>query len=160
MTQVLFTLTFAVAVPFWALMIILPRWRWTERIIASPLIVAGPVVIYIVLLVKIFPQVWQAVSAPDLPVLQALFATPVGAAVVWAHLIAFDLFVGRWIYLDGRRLGLSPLLVGPVLVLTIFLAPVGFAAYLGARSIGPLRTDRHPASPLLDASTGQHPTTR
>ena len=36
MTGTLFTLTFAVAAPFWALMILLPRWTWTARIIKSP----------------------------------------------------------------------------------------------------------------------------
>ncbi|MFI5895873.1 abscisic acid-deficient protein Aba4 family protein [Actinoplanes sp. NPDC051513] len=36
MTGTLFGLTFLVAAPFWALMILLRRWRWTERIIGSP----------------------------------------------------------------------------------------------------------------------------
>jgi ABA4-like protein len=35
MTGALFTLTFAVAAPFWALTILLPRWSWTARIIGS-----------------------------------------------------------------------------------------------------------------------------
>jgi Domain of unknown function (DUF4281) len=46
MTGALCTLTFAVAAPFWALMILLPRWSWTARIIGSPLIVLPPLVIY------------------------------------------------------------------------------------------------------------------
>jgi hypothetical protein len=33
MTAALFTLTFAVAAPFWALMLLLPHWSWTVRII-------------------------------------------------------------------------------------------------------------------------------
>ncbi len=34
MTELLFELTFALAAPFWALMILLPRWSWTHRIVA------------------------------------------------------------------------------------------------------------------------------
>jgi hypothetical protein len=49
MTGTLFTLTFAVAAPFWALMIVLPRWSWTARTIKSPLIMA-PVLVLTILL--------------------------------------------------------------------------------------------------------------
>ncbi|MEV0809816.1 abscisic acid-deficient protein Aba4 family protein [Micromonospora sp. NPDC050200] len=35
MTGTLFTLTFAVAAPFWALMILLPHWSRTARIVHS-----------------------------------------------------------------------------------------------------------------------------
>jgi hypothetical protein len=45
MTGLLFGLTFAVAAPFWALMILLPGWSWTRRIVASPLIVLPVVLI-------------------------------------------------------------------------------------------------------------------
>jgi membrane protein implicated in regulation of membrane protease activity len=44
MTGALFSLAFAVAAPFWALMILLPRWSWTAHSIGSPLI-AGPSVL-------------------------------------------------------------------------------------------------------------------
>jgi hypothetical protein len=43
--------------------------------------------------------------------------------------IAWDLFVGRWIYLDSRQRGLHPLLMAPLLVLTILLSPVGLPVY-------------------------------
>ena len=32
--------------PFWALMILLPRWRWTERIVRSPLVSLAPAALY------------------------------------------------------------------------------------------------------------------
>ena len=35
MTGTLFTLTFALAAPFWALMLLLPRWSGTDRIMCS-----------------------------------------------------------------------------------------------------------------------------
>jgi hypothetical protein len=65
---------------------------------------------------------------------QALLGTPTGAAIGWAHFIAFDLFVGRWEYLDARRRSVHPLVMAPVLLLTILLAPLGMLVYLAVRA--------------------------
>jgi hypothetical protein len=94
-TGTLFTLTFAVAAPFWALMILLPRWSWTARIIGSPLIVAGPLLIYAVVVIPAMGDVLPAVTAPTLDGLRQLLGTADGTTAAWAHMIAFDLFVGR-----------------------------------------------------------------
>ena len=141
MTGALFSLTFLLAAPFWALMILLPGWRWTWRIAASPLIVVPPMVIYLIIVLPIFPQVLTAVTTPDLTGLQELLGTPEGAAAAWAHFIAFDLFVGRWMYRDSRFRGISGWLMGPVLLFTILLAPLGLLGYLGLRAIPALSDD-------------------
>ena len=44
--QLLFALTFPLAAPFWALMILAPGWSVTRRVIASPLIVVPPLLVY------------------------------------------------------------------------------------------------------------------
>ena len=134
MTGVLFGLTFAVAAPFWALMILLPRWSWTGRIIASPLIVLPAVLIYALLVIPAFGEVLPAVAAPTLGGVRELLGTADGAAAAWAHLIAFDLFVGRWSWLDSRTRGVPALIMSPVLVLTILLGPLGLLAYLLIRT--------------------------
>lgn len=133
MTAILFELTFLLAAPFWALMILLPRWSWTYRIVSSPLIALPIVAIYAVLIAGSFGDVWPAVTSPTLDGVQALLGTPAGAAAGWAHMVAFDLFVGRWCYLDSRERGVPALLMAPVLLVTILLGPVGFAAYLAVR---------------------------
>ena len=139
MTGVLFSLTFAVAAPFWALMILLPRWSWTARIIGSPLIVVPPVLIYAIVVLGSLGDVLPAVVSPTLGGVRELLGTADGAAVGWAHMIAFDLFVGRWMYLDARERGLSPLVMAPVLLLTILLGPLGLLAYLLVRRTRPVR---------------------
>lgn len=50
-------------------------------------------------------------------------------------MIAWDLLVGQWMYLQGRKLGLSPLLMGPLLVLTILLSPFGLLIFLAVRAV-------------------------
>jgi hypothetical protein len=134
MTGVLFGLMFAVAAPFWALMILLPGWSWTRRIIASPLIVLPVVLIYALLVIPAFGEVLPAVASPTLGGVRELLGTADGAAAGWAHMIAFDLFVGRWSWLDSRDRGVPALVMAPVLLLTILLGPLGLAAYLLVRT--------------------------
>ena len=133
MTGTLFTLTFAFAAPFWALMILLPGWSWTRRIIASPLIVLPVVLIYALLVIPAFGEVLPAVASPTLGRIRELLGTANGAAAAWAHMIAFDLFVGRWSWLDSRQRGIPALVMAPVLLLTILLGPLGLLAYLLVR---------------------------
>ncbi|GAA0392601.1 ABA4-like family protein [Microbispora corallina] len=142
MTQALFQLTFPLAVPFWALMIFAPGWSWTRRIVSSPLIVVPPLLVYLALVIPDFGGLWAAVSRPDLRVLGDFFGSPEGAAALWAHLIGFDLFVGRWMYLDSRERGVPPLVTSPILVVTILLSPIGTLLYLAARLLAPARADR------------------
>ncbi|MFJ6198981.1 ABA4-like family protein [Micromonospora sp. NPDC092111] len=137
MSGTLFTLTFAVAAPFWALMILLPRWSRTLRIIRSPLIVLPVVAIYAMLVLPALGAVLPAVLSPTLDGVRDLLGTADGTAAAWAHLIAFDLFVGRWAWLDSRERGVPPLVMAPVLVLTILLGPLGLAGYLAVRTRWP-----------------------
>ena len=139
MTGTLFDLTFLLAAPFWALMILLPKWSWTARIVRSPLIVLPVVAIYAALVVPAFGDVWASVSNPALDGVAELLGSPAGAAAGWAHMIAFDLFVGRWSFLDSRERGIPALLMAPILLLTIMLGPLGLAAYLAVRPRRPER---------------------
>jgi hypothetical protein len=147
MTEALFGLIFYLAAPFWALMILVPRWSWTPRVLASPWVTLLALVIYVWLAAPRFGELWAVVSRPDLDALRAYLGQPDGAAVIWAQLIAFDLFLGRWMYLQGREHGMSAWLVSPILLLTVFLSPLGLVAFLAAREVA-RRTevpDREPA---------------
>jgi hypothetical protein len=148
MTGTLFSLTFAVAAPFWALMILLPRWSWTRRIVGSPLIVVPPVLIYALLVAGSFGDVLPAVTSPTLEGVRELLGTADGAAAGWAHMIAFDLFVGRWAFLDSRERGVPALVMAPVLLLTILLGPLGLGAYLLVRLRWPVRPAAAAALPV------------
>ena len=103
--QTLFDVAFPLAAPFWLLMIALPNWSWTRRIIASPWIAAPPLLVHVALLVPQFAAYAGPVVSPDLAGLAAVLGTPAGAATVWAHAIGFDLLIGRWMYFDARDRG-------------------------------------------------------
>jgi Domain of unknown function (DUF4281) len=131
----LFRLSSLLVLPFWALMILLPRWRWTPRIMRSPLASFAPAVLYVALVLPRLGEIWPAVSQPTLAGVAALLGTPAGSTITWVHFLAFDLFVGRWIYLDSRERRVSAWLMAPVLFLTLMLGPAGFLLYLILRSV-------------------------
>ncbi|MEU7895730.1 ABA4-like family protein [Nonomuraea sp. NPDC049152] len=133
MTAFLFDLSFYVAAPFWALMILAPTWRVTRLVAGSPLIVLPAVAVNLVLLVPLLSGFWPVVTQPSLEGLRRLVADPDAPAALWAQIIAWDLFVGRWMYLDSRERKVHPLLMGPVLAFTILLSPIGLPIYLALR---------------------------
>jgi hypothetical protein len=116
-------------------MILAPWWSWTRRIIGSPLIVLPPLVIYFVQIAPILGEFALAMLRPSLDGVHDILAGIDGTAAIWAHLIAFDLFVGRWMYLDSREKGLHGLLMAPVYVLTILLSPFGLVVYFVLRVV-------------------------
>ena len=124
--------------PFWALMILLPRWRWTERILRSPLVSVTPAALYATLTFPRLGEIWPAIARPTLNGVAALLGSPAGATIAWVHFLAFDLFVGRWVYLDSRERQVSPWLMAPLLFLTLMLGPAGLLLYLALRSVSPV----------------------
>ena len=128
-----FDASFLLVAPFWFLMIVLPGWRVTRRVVASPWIAAPAAALYLALVVPGLPGVLAAVSSPSLEAIAPMLGTPEGATVAWVHFLAFDLFVGRWVYLDARQRGVSPWVVSPLLFATLMVGPVGLLGYLAVR---------------------------
>ena len=128
--EILFQTVNLTVLPFWFLMIVLPRWRVTRVIIGSiwPFVLLPAV--YAVLVVPKLPEVLPVLLNPKLAAIAQFLGTPEAAVVGWIHFLAFDLFVGRWIYLDSRRQGISPWVTVPVLFLTLMFGPCGLLVYL------------------------------
>ena len=131
--ETIFTLSNLFVLPFWALMIFLPHWRWTQRIMRSlwPVVVVAGV--YTVLLLTQIGGVAGSLLSPTLDGIASLLGTPAGATVGWVHFLAFDLFVGRWAYLDSRARGISAWLVSPTLFFVFMAGPLGLLLYLAVR---------------------------
>ena len=138
--ETIFSLSFLLVAPFWFLMILVPHWHWTSRIMRSPLVVAPAAAFYLVLVLPQFVTVFLVVLNPTLPTVAALLGAETGATIVWVHFLAFDLFVGRWAYLDSLERSISAWVMAPVLFFTLMLGPIGFLLYLGLRDV--LRRNR------------------
>lgn len=123
----LFTLSGAVALPCWLLLLVAPRWRVSQLLatFVAPLLIAA---LYLLLLVS--HKVPTGSGFGSLSQVSVLFQSPFALLAGWIHYIAFDLFTGAWQARDAKRVGISQWLVAPCLLLTLFFGPVGLALYL------------------------------
>ena len=119
--------------PFWLLMIVLPHWNWTKRIIGSLWIVAPLLLAYALLVLPQALAVLPALMNPTIPGIAGLLGTPTGATIGWIHFLAFDLFVGRWVYLDSRTRQITAWVASPILFLILMFGPFGLLLYLLVR---------------------------
>jgi hypothetical protein len=114
--------------PFWMLMIFFPKWGVTQKIMASllPFVVLAGLYIYL-FSGAITPESAQALSNPQLADIAQFFATERVAATGWVHFLAFDLFVGRWIYWEGQKTGIWTI---HSLILGLFAGPIGLLSHV------------------------------
>lgn len=133
MLSLLFNLSFVLVVPFWLLMIVAPRWAWSKRILASDWVALGPAIIYLILVIPILGDVLSAFAPPTIDSVMTILSTPEGTTLAYAHFIAFDFFVARWMALDALDHRISAIIMAPILLLTLMLGPVGYLVYLLTR---------------------------
>lgn len=123
----LFSICNGAALIGWVLLIFLPRWRWTSRIVLSGILPLLLAVVYLVLIVTTFGKAEGGFGS--LADVGKLFRNDWVLLAGWVHYLVFDLFVGSWETRDAQRLGVSHWLVIPCLILTFMLGPIGFLAY-------------------------------
>jgi hypothetical protein len=114
--------------PFWALMIFLPNWSITRKVMESTLPFVALAIAYIYLFImSITPENAQALANPTLPVIAQFFADETAAATGWIHFLLLDLFVGRWVYWQGQATGVWTV---HSLALCLFAGPIGLLSHL------------------------------
>lgn len=132
--ETIFSMSSLLVMPFWLLLIFLPRWRVTEQLMTGPWLAVPAAILYAVLVLPSFGEIFTAVSNPTLTGITALLGNPAGATIAWVHFLAFDLFVARWVYLDARSRHISAWFISPTLFFVLMLGPVGFLLYLVVRT--------------------------
>ena len=123
--------------PFWFLMIFLPRWKVTKTIIASPLIIVPAALLYAILVIPNIGSSFAQLANPNLESISKLLGSSSGATVAWVHFLAFDLFVGRYAYLESQKRNLSPILMGLVLFSILMYGPLGMLIFLALNAFTP-----------------------
>ena len=130
--EMLFQATNYVVIPFWLLLILAPRWSWTERLVHSPVVLLLLTPIYAYMLFGYGPAP-AAMSVRSLYGVMVGFSAPHVALAGWIHYLIFDLFVGAWEARDARRRGVPHLLLVPCLLATLMIGPVGLLLYVLVR---------------------------
>ena len=122
--------------PFWVLIILLPNWGVTRKIMESYLPFVALAVLYGFFFVNsLTADNAQALSNPQLKLadLAQIFADPKVMATGWTHYLVMDLFVGRWIYWEGQRTGVWTI---HSLALCLFAGPLGLLSHILTSAIG------------------------
>ncbi|BAZ13925.1 hypothetical protein NIES4071_57650 [Calothrix sp. NIES-4071] len=129
MTRVtIFNLANFFVLPFWALMIFLPKWKITQKVMESYIPFIPLALTYVYLFVSsITPENAQALSNPQLADIARFFADETAAATGWIHFLVMDLFVGRYIYLEGQK---TRVWTFHSLALCLFAGPMGLLSHI------------------------------
>lgn len=124
----LFNVANLFVLPFWALMILLPNWKVTRRVMESyiPFLPLAGAYVYL-FVTSITPENAQALSNPQLADIAKFFADETAAATGWIHFLVMDLFVGRWIYWQGQTTGIWTI---HSLILCLFAGPMGVLSHI------------------------------
>lgn len=122
--------------PIWLAMIFAPRSRLTRWLVRrASLLFVGLGLGYNALLASGIARSGEVVDFRDPDAVRRALSDPALFLAGWTHYIAFDLFVGRWIWEDslarGRRARLA-------LLLTWLTGPAGLSLYLVQRRHAPL----------------------
>ncbi|MEM7436013.1 MAG: ABA4-like family protein [Myxococcota bacterium] len=132
--ETLFSIANYAVLPFWLLLLVAPRWRWTG------LLVHGPVVV--LLLAPLYGYMLfgygggpENVDMTSLYGVVEGFSAPSLALAGWIHYLIFDLFIGAWEARDAMRRNLPHLAVVPCLLGTLLVGPLGLLLYVVVRFV-------------------------
>lgn len=142
MWQALFSLTNAIALAMWLVLILAPR-----RPVPLSLVLYLGVGLLCLAYVAMFAALllgWAdpvrdaglgATNFTDYSIagLKDAFRSEGAIAVGWTHYLALDLFTGLWIARDADAKGFSRLVQAPVLLVTFLAGPVGLLTWLFMR---------------------------
>ncbi len=124
----LFNIANLFVLPFWALMIFLPKWKVTQRVMESyiPFIPLAGLYLYL-FISSVTPENAEALSNPQLADIARFFGDETAAATGWIHFLVMDLFVGRYIYLAGVK---TSVWTFHSLALCLFAGPLGLLSHI------------------------------
>ncbi|MGD1850582.1 MAG: ABA4-like family protein [Cyanophyceae cyanobacterium] len=126
--EILFNGANVFVLPFWLLMIVVPGWQWTGKVMRSPLPFAALALVYLAFFVgSVTPENAEGFADTSLSNLAALFSDEKVMATGWVHYLVMDLFVGRWIHQDAQE---NILWVRHSLVLCLFAGPLGLLSHI------------------------------
>lgn len=129
----LFRLGNAAALGGWLLLILLPRWKGSARLVCAVVLPALFGAAYMYLAARYFGSA-DGGGFGSVAEVRALFEVDGALVAGWLHYLAFDLFVGAWEVRDAQALGIHHLAVVPCLLLTFMLGPIGLLCYLAIRA--------------------------
>ena len=120
--------------PFWFFMLVYPQSERTEMLMKGPWFFVGPIAIWFAITVANpsgLVELFQDMANPEnsLGALAILMSTPVGASAAWAHMVAGDIFVTRWIWRKCLETNSPIWIVRLSIFFGVMLMPVGLGIF-------------------------------
>ena len=135
LTEVMFWFSSVWILPFWVLMWFLPEHQLTRRFVGDLRYCFLPLLVpYIIVVIPQVSTILLALGS-DMPTPQvviALFADEDVIILGWLHYLAFDMFLGRFIWLRMVAMKRPMYVSTPVLILCMMMAPLGCAVGVAA----------------------------
>jgi len=119
--------------PAWVAMLFKPSWRFGSDVLAPVITPAFMALLYTGFLVSTIVNPGPG-SFGSLAGLSAMFSADTAMMTGWLHYLVTDVFIGAWALRESRRLGIRHGVMVPVLLLLLFMLPVGLLAYFGVRA--------------------------
>ena len=121
--------------PFWFAMLVYPEHDITERAMRGPWFFLGPILIWFVVtasdpegLVELASDSMDPSNA--MSGLATLLGTRAGAAAAWAHMVAGEIFVTRWMWKRCIDRGAERWITAATVFFGVMLMPVGVALHV------------------------------
>jgi len=118
--------------PFWVAMMVYPEHERTQQLMQGPWFFLGPIVIWFILsfsdpsgLVELAKDSMNPENA--LQGLADLLGTKAGASAAWAHMVAGDIFVTRWIWKRCMAAKCDKWITITSVFFGVMLMPIGLA---------------------------------
>ncbi len=123
-----------IALPMWILMVILPGWKVTRKLIDRKTI---PNVMFSMYLIYLFISLQNGAtfSFGSLGSVIELVTIENGFLALKVLFHSWDLMIGMWILSKAKESHLSHLLIIPCLITTYYVAPLGFLLFITVRWI-------------------------
>lgn len=126
--DVVFSICSTLVLPQWILMIIAPKWQWTQRLVASRIIPFILAIFYAYYILTSFGSS-EGGGFSSLEEVMQLFTVEGAVLAGWIHYLAFDLLIGGWILTTAQKKGIHHGLVIPCLIGCFMLGPIGFLVF-------------------------------
>ena len=118
--------------PFWVAMMVYPEHERTQQLMQGPWFFLGPIAIWFILsfsdpsgLIELAKDSMDPENA--LQGLADLLGTKAGASAAWAHMVAGDIFVTRWIWKRCMAAKCDKWITLTSVFFGVMLMPIGLA---------------------------------
>jgi hypothetical protein len=114
------------------LLIVAPRWIWTDRIVHTVFIPLA-LFVWLITLSVLGPSPPEGAGMGSIKAVMLLIGGEYGTLTLWTLVMGWDLLAGAWLARDARRRGIHHAWVVVCLVVAFVYGIVGLVLYLLVR---------------------------